>query len=97
MNTKPTQGLSPSERLEDRKTKSTQSSGPKSIKAHGTPTANIVEGKYIQVVRSVMTAFDSVMRLIVQEELCKDIRQPVLWIEFCLFLIITVGPVLFFG
>jgi hypothetical protein len=96
MKTKPTQGLSSSERLEDRKTISTYSLGAKSMKAQGAPTANIVAGKYIQVVRSVITAFDSVMRLIVQEEVCQDIRQPVWWIEFCFFFMITVGPVLFF-
>jgi hypothetical protein len=65
MKTKPTQGLSTGGRLGDRKNMSTHSLGANSIKAQGEPTANIVEGKYIQVVRSVITAFDSVMRLII--------------------------------
>jgi hypothetical protein len=65
MNAKPTQGLSSTGRLGDRKKTSTHFLGANSIKAQGEPTANIVEGKYIQVVRSVITPFDSVMRLIV--------------------------------
>jgi hypothetical protein len=63
MNTKPTQGLSASGRFEDRKNTSTYSLGAKSINTHGAPTANMVAGKYIQVVRSVITAFDSLIRL----------------------------------
>jgi hypothetical protein len=64
MNVKPIQGLSSSGRLDERKMRSTYSLGAKSMKTHGAPTANIVAGKYIQVVRSVITAFDSAMRLI---------------------------------
>ena len=54
----PTQGLRTSGTLEDCKNKSTYLLGPKSTNPQGRPMVNMVLGKYVQVVTSLMKSFD---------------------------------------